>query len=127
MKLTAENVHNTFMECLFNDGEPTEGYKLGEGVNTKVGFHPDRLAQKEADIISMLNDLPSDFKTSGGGGTSFLSMCQDKDGIQWADLHQTMDELVCLGRAIGKVSFPMPKEMWDILPGGMPYINYKDN
>jgi len=53
---------------------------------------------------------------------SFLNMCIDKNGNQWADLHRTMDELVALGIATGKLSFLIPREMWSILPGGMPYL-----
>jgi hypothetical protein len=49
-------------------------------------------------------------------------MCQDKEDHQWTDFHQTMDELVCLGTAIGKLEYLMPREMWNVLPGGMPYI-----
>lgn len=122
MKLTAENVTNVFMACLFKDGEPTETYKTGEGVKTKAGFHPERLKDAEPDIISMLSELPNEFKKTGGGGWSFLNMCQDKNGNQWADFHKTMDELVILGNAIEKVKFQLPKEMWDVLPGGMPYL-----
>jgi hypothetical protein len=36
-----------------------------------------------------------------------------------------MDELVCLGLAIGRIAFLMPREMWEMLPGGMPYIVVK--
>lgn len=122
MNLTAEKVHTTFMNCLFNEGEPTDNYKIGEGVMMKVGFNPERLKESEPAIIEMLNDLPDEFKKTGGGGMSFLNMCNDKEGNQWADLHKTMDELVALGNATGKLSFLMPKEMWDVLPGGMPYL-----
>lgn len=122
MKLTAENVHNTFMYLLFKEGESTENYILGEGCISKVGFHPDRLIEKESDITEMLNQLPDEFKTSGGGGMSFLNLCNDKEGNQWCDLHQTMDELVTMGIATKKASFVMPREFWAILPGGMPYV-----
>jgi hypothetical protein len=37
-----------------------------------------------------------------------------------------MDELVCLGLAIGKVEFQMTRDMWSILPGGVPYFSVKD-
>lgn len=121
-KLNSENVHSTFMECLFKAGEPTENHIVAQGVMLKVGFHPERLKSKESIIAEMLNDLSDDFKKSEGGGMSFLNMCNDKDGIQWADLHQTMDELVCLGVASNKLSFLMPREMWDMMPGGVPYI-----
>jgi len=33
-----------------------------------------------------------------------------------------MEQLVCLGIAIGRVGYNLPKENWDILPGGVPYI-----
>jgi hypothetical protein len=122
MKLTSENVHNTFMECLFQEGESTENYVLAEGCITKVGFHPERLKSKESDIYEMLNQLPDEFKKSVGGGMSFLNMCNDKYGNQWSDLHQTMDELVTMGIASEKASFLMPREVWSVLPGGMPYV-----
>lgn len=126
MKLKAETVHDTFMKCLFKDDEPTDNHIVGEGVMTKAGFHPERLKENEKLITEMLADLPDDFKKSKGGGMSFLNMCNDKDGNQWADLHKTMDELVALGKAIGKLSFLMPREMWDVLPRGMPYIVVED-
>jgi len=122
MNLTAEKVNSTFLSCLFKEGENTETHIIGEGVMKKVEFNPERLKEKESVIIEMLNDLPDSFKATGGGGMSFLNMCQDKEDNQWTGFHQTMDELVCLGNAIGKLSFLMPKEMWSILPGGMPYL-----
>ena len=122
MNLTAEKVNTTFMNCLFKEGDPTDNHIIGEGVMMKVGFNPERLKESEPVIMEMLNDLPEEFKKTGGGGMSFLNMCNDKDGKQWADLHTTMDELVALGNATGKLSFLMPKEMWSVLPGGMPYI-----
>ena len=122
MNLTAEKVNSTFLTCLFKKGENTETHIIGDGVMKKVGFNPERLKENEPVIIEMLNDLPDSFKKDGGGGMSFLNMCQDKEDNQWTGFHQTMDELVCLGNAIGKLSFLMPKEMWSILPGGMPYL-----
>jgi len=66
--------------------------------------------------------LPDEFHTGKGGGWSFLDACNDRNGAQWTSLHRTMDQLVCLGHAIGAVSFCLPREMWKILPGGMPYF-----
>lgn len=122
MKLTAENVHLIFMNCLFKEDEQKENHKIGEGVMLNVGFHPERLALSELSIIEMLNELPDSFKKSGGGGMSFMNMCVDKNDTQWTDFHKTMDELVCLGNAIGKLTYLMPREMWSAFPGGMPYI-----
>jgi len=122
MKLTAENVNRIFLECMFEQGESTENYILGQGVITNVGFHPERLKQNEQNVSEMLNQLPEEFKKELGGGMSFLNMCNDKDGNQWSDLYATMDQLITLGISLNKVKFLMPREMWSVLPGGMPYI-----
>lgn len=120
-KLTAENVEKVFNECLFKDGEPTDNHKVGEGIRINIGFHPDRLKSAEPAIEEMLGCLHDNFRKSIGGGWSFLQMCEDKDGNQWAD-HQTMEKLVCLGTATGKMSFMLPRAFWMTLPGGMPYL-----
>ena len=70
----------------------------------------------------MLKELPIEFQKSGGGGMSFLNMCNNKEGNQWVDMHKTMDELVSLGNSIGKLSFLIPREFWSSFPGGVPYL-----
>lgn len=122
MQLTAENVHNTLMECLFHDGEDTSAHIIGEGIQKKVGFHPERLESHRDNITAMLNELPEPFHAATGGGWTFLNACNDKNGNQWTGLHATVDELVMLGNAIGKLKFLMPREMWSMFPGGMPYM-----
>lgn len=125
MKLTAENVEQVFLKCLFKEDEPKDNPIIAQGVMLKVGFHPERLKQSEPDIVSMLSDLPDSFKQSGGGGMSFLNACMTSDDVQWGE-HQNIDQLICLGIAAGKVSLPMPRDMWGILPGGVPYITVLD-
>lgn len=121
MNLTAQNVSEIFMNCLFKEGENTENHIVAEGVMTKVGFHPERLKEATPKIEAMVNELPDEFKPNGGGGMSFLNACMDKNGNHWAE-HSTIDQLVCLGVASGKLKYLMPREMWSILPGGMPYL-----
>lgn len=122
MNLSAQNVDTIFKYCLFKEGEPRETFALGDGVMMKVGFNPERLWEKTDDIKSMLAGLPDSFQSVVGGGDSFLNMCMDKEGSQWADLHLTMDQLVCLGRAINKIDYHMPREDWGFLPAGMPFL-----
>ena len=129
MKLTSENVENIFVTCLFEDKDdtinalenPNDAIKV-EGIMSNVGFHPDRIKEHTDDIVSMLDDLPNEFKADGGGGWSFLNACNDKDGNQWTDLHMRMEQLFMLGMAAGKAKYTLPKEMWNVLPGGMPYV-----
>ena len=109
MNLTAENVSKIFMDCLFKDGESTENYIMANGVMMNVGFHPERLKAAIPQIELMLNDLPDDFKSNGGGGMSFLNACMDKNDKHWGE-HQNVDQLVCLGIASEKLKYIMPKE-----------------
>lgn len=122
MELTAENVTNTVMACLYETPpEDTSKAVMVEGIVRRFGFDPERLKAREADIASMLSQLPKEFMADGGGGCSFLAACNRADGEQWTGLHQTMDELFCLGMAIGKVRLCLPRDLWSALPGGMPY------
>ena len=130
MDLTADNVMNVMKDCLLTpeEAEGVDAENLpdwiapAQGVLRSFGLHRERLEAHREDVKSMLEQLPDNFRKDGGGGWSFLNLCQRKDGSQWADLHQTMEALVAVGNALGYVEFPAPKEMWPMLPGGMPYI-----
>ena len=122
MKINSDDLHLVFVDCLFKDGEDTEGYVEVEGVQLHVGFHPERLEGHRKEIEDMLGDLPEEFKA----GWTFLNMNQDKSGAQWADLHLSMDELVVLGLALELITFTFPRAMWDVLPGGVPYIKVSE-
>lgn len=122
MKLTAENVDSVFRDCLFKDGEQTEDHVKVEGLVNTFGFHPERIKEHTEEIYSMLKQLPNSFQKDSGGGMSFLSACDDKDGNQWTGLHRTMEQLIVIGIGISKVKYCLPREMWDVMPGGMPYF-----
>ncbi len=120
-KLDPQRVEAIFLDCLFKEGEDTSKHIKAEGVIRNVGFHPERLENHKAEIVAMLEELPDEFKESGGGGMSFLNACNDKHGNQWTGLHLRMEQLFQLGVGIGKAKSLMPREMWGALPGGMPY------
>jgi len=119
--LNPEFVQAIFNDCLFKPGEDTSNHVKAEGISCNIGFHPARLESHKDEIVAMLDELPDDFKESGGGGMSFLNACNDKHGNQWTGFHQRMEQLFQLGIGIGKVKLLMPREMWSALPGGMPY------
>lgn len=125
MKLTAEKVEEIFEKCLFQEGEDTSKHVLAKGLVVNVGFHPGRLEASKNEIVELLDELPDSFKESGGGGMSFLAACDDKHGNQWTGEHRTMEQLFLLGIGIGKVVSPLPRDMWGILPGGVPYYTIK--
>jgi hypothetical protein len=120
--LSSENVERIFMDCLFKDGEDTSKAVIAEGIITSFGFHPERLETHKNDIHTMLKELPTEFQEKGGGGWTFLNACNDKNGDQWTDLHKIMEQLMCLGIAIGKCTIQLLREMWAMFPGGMPYF-----
>ena len=132
MKLTAENVDTVFKYCLYDSTENVDkneddipvGAKVAEGVMTRVAFDPSRLERRREDIKSLLDQIKPEFHLSGGGGWSFPNLCEDREGNQWTGLQQTCDLLVCLALASGMGEFPMPRNLWEILPGGVPYVTF---
>ncbi len=125
--LTIDNLMEVTMGCLYPKGEADlEAAIQVQGVVLSFGVDPIRLEKHKQDIIDMLSQLPETFHEKTGGGWSFLQACMDNKGNQWASHHKDMDNLVCLGLAIEKVSFNMPRDMWSAFPGGMPYFVVKE-
>lgn len=120
MTLTAKRVEAIFKDCLFKKGEDTSKHIKAMGVVGNVRFHPERLKIHEAEIVAMLDELPNEFKETGGGGTSFLNAAIDKHGNQWASFHQQIEQLFQLGIGLGKVRSLIPRKLWYTLPGEMP-------
>ncbi|MFA5130616.1 MAG: hypothetical protein WC477_06950 [Patescibacteria group bacterium] len=118
MELTAKNVESVLVDCLFNEGEPTDSAVKVAGAVSLFGFNPERLKNHKEDIVSMLMQLPEEFVDNGW---SFLNACTRRDGEQWGQ-HADIDKLLCLGLAVGRVEIPLPREAWAVLPGGMPYF-----
>lgn len=123
MELTSENVKRVFIECLSNEKEG-DNVRLVEAVhaNVKMAMRCDKLKFYQEEIQGMLMQLPRKFRETDGGGWSFLNLCTREDGTQWTGSHATMEQLVCLGIGCGKMKYLLPRSMWNILPGGMPYL-----
>lgn len=100
MDLTIENVDEAFRYCLFKKGEEhLHGTALiAESAALKIGFHPDRIAERTLDIAAMLEELPEEF--SAGGGWAFVEAVVTGDGEPWGGQHDA-DKLLALGIAAG--------------------------
>lgn len=125
--INPERVNEVFMDCLFREGEDTSQHVRAEGIVHTVGFHPGRLEEHRAEIEAWLAELPTEFRAREGGGWSFLNACNDRHGNQWTGLHQRMEQLFQLGIGLGLVACQMPRDMWAVLPGGMPYYVITDS
>jgi hypothetical protein len=122
-KLDAKRVWKIFEECLAKSCEPATLGTSAQGIAKEpVVFNSARLAAHKAEICGMFDELPANFTKNGGGGWSFLNACMDKHGRHWAE-QITVAQLLALGIAVGKAEFLMPsRDMWKIMPGGMPYF-----
>lgn len=127
MKLTVDNVGRIFKDCLSSE-------KKGKNVihvpavleNVEFAFDANKLSIYKTEIMSMINELPEQFHERSDGGWSFLQLCMKQDGTQWTDLHVAMEQLLCLGIGIKAMTYLLPRQMWDVLPGGMPYVSIID-
>jgi hypothetical protein len=114
MKLEPQAVEAIFNDCLGDEMSVC-------GIVSTFSYDPAKIDQHYDEIVDLLSQLPDSFKTSGGGGMSFLNACVDRDGNQWTGEHSVMEMLFLLGKATGHVSECLPRELWSVLPGGMPY------
>jgi hypothetical protein len=127
MTIDATEVNAAFLDSLFLDteivnGKPPVDAVIVEGVRGKYGFHFQRLGSHRSQVQAWLALLPVEFRANGGGGWSFLNACQTHDGEQWGE-HRDMEELFALAIGLGLARWVMPREMWAVLPGGMPYVS----
>jgi len=128
--ISAQRVEEIVKDCLYIsdeiiDGKPIVEPIIGKGILRDFGFYPSRLESHREEVRVMLMELPDQFKKSNGGGWSFLNACMTKNDEQWGG-HEDMERLFALGIGLGLVKFALPKDMWNVLPGGMPYITIED-
>lgn len=117
----SELTSNAFMDCLFKEGEDTTNHVKVEGLTSMFGLHPQRLEEKRELVTALLAELPAEFKE----GWSFLNLCTTKDGELWTGMHRVCEQLVVMAIGLGLMEYCMPREMWVILPGGVPYLMIK--
>ena len=98
-----------------------EGALVVEGIMRKFCFSKEKIDGHKEEIRALLNEMPKEFHKDTGGGMSFLNLCMTKDGDQWGE-QLNVEALVVLGIATGMASYLMPREMWSILPGAVPYV-----
>jgi hypothetical protein len=129
MDLTSQNVNAIIVDCLYRseelqglkDGAAPEGAILVPGITHDFGFHPERLQAHKDEVLSFIEQLPVNFLREPGGGWSFLNLCMTKDDEQWGE-HLDCEALYVLAAGLKLAGFCLPKKMWEILPGGMPYV-----
>lgn len=117
----SELTDNAFMDCLFKEDKDTTNHVKVEGITSMFELHPQRLEEKQKLVTALLAELPEEFKE----GWSFLNLCITKDGEQWTGMHRICEQLAVMAIGLGLMEYCMPREMWIILPGGVPYLIIK--
>jgi len=133
MRLTPKNVQAVLVECLFLDeeltpeGDPRAGLEmvLADGIAVRMGFHKARLEAQRDTVKKLLDQLPSNFRRSDGGGWSFLNLCTRSDGTVWGEQCDAED-LLLLGNGLGLMEPILARGAWHLFPGGVPYFVYND-
>ena len=120
-RLSPDRVEAVFADCLLREGETAEAGVAAAGVVHATLLHRGRLSGHSGEVRAMLGELPEQFHAGTGDGWSFLNACYDRHGEQWTGLHATMERLFQLGEGLGLVKSLLPRELWGVLPGGMPY------
>jgi len=139
MELTQKNVDEVVKDCMPKDGEITaaqaqdildgktqsDKFILVKGIVSTFAFVREKIEKHKEDIRSMLSELPENFRKDKGGGWTFLNACNRADGVQWTGFHRDMEALFCVGIAADLVEWTAPREMWEVMPGGVPYVAIK--
>ncbi len=120
-KLTAEAVEAVLLSAL-PETKDTQGECVEiQGVMGTFRLQKRSLQEQSLTIKELLAQLPNEFYADEGGGWSFLNMCTTANGSLWGQ-QRDVNNLIVLGLGLELVSFLMPRELWEALPGGMPYV-----
>lgn len=128
----SEAVSRIYTACLYPDveadllgkQEAMKQGKFGAGILTDTVFKPSSLLTHRAEIFALLRRMPAAFHRGSGDGWSFLNLCNDAAGNLWTGEHRQMEKLVSLAMALGVGQFIFPRDLWEALPGGMPYVGF---
>lgn len=129
MHIIADKVHEALKDSLYRDDEitdrdiPSDAVRV-EGILNSFAFNPARLEAHRTEVAGWLASLPRSFRENEGGGMSFLNACYDDTDQHWGE-HRSMDALFVLGCGLGLAKCVLPREMWKVFPGGMPYYSIK--
>lgn len=113
-----------FTASELTDGSPPSNAVLVEGIVSNFALHPERLESHRAEVLAICKELLTDeFIVGKGGGWTFLNLCMSRTGEMLG--HRTSEALYVLAAGLGFARSLMPREMWDALPGGVPYVSFE--
>lgn len=128
-KINEEEVTKCFCDCLFREeeidenGQPAPEKVIVKGLTATFYLNKNRLENYRPKIEYWIKQLPTDFIK----GYTFLNLCFDNKGIQWTSLHRTCEQLLVMSIGLNLACYcTSDREFWNMLPGGMPYIQFEN-
>lgn len=120
--INSDEVMQVFDACHVQPEKELPDMVKVEGIISVFYFKKSELSRHKEQVKTWLAALPEYFQAEQGGGWSFLYACQDRNGVQWTGFHHVMDKLFSLGIALELVQYCLPREYWEHMPGGVPYM-----
>lgn len=117
----AEKVHEITEYCLAEADFSVDDSIVANGLVNNFAFSTSKLKERKQDVIEILAEMHPNFRRDIGGGWTFLNLPMDKNDHHWCE-QPTAEKLVALGIGLGLVKYSFPRELWNNLPGGVPYI-----
>lgn len=118
----SEIVNTIFERCLLIGTKIEESDQIIiDCIVQKFVLSKSEIQNNKDEIVRILNCMHDNFKLGSGGGWSFLRLPFDKYDRHWCE-HPTAEKLCALGIALGIVKFQFPRDLWESLPGGVPYL-----
>lgn len=124
--LTVDAVMEIWNACVAAPGDPEDDQVRIDGASMDGRFSRTRLLNHRMRLRTMLVELPDNFLQSGGGGWTMLNGCVDRHQRFWTSDQRTVDRLVILGIGAGVANWTLERNLWDLLPSGMPYFQVLD-
>jgi len=125
-RLTNKAVDNLFEICMYCLSDSAKDILNVSGIINAYTFNRTKITENTSLIYDLLLELPDEFHINKGGGWSFLNACIDRHGNQWTDYHFQIEKLFCLGIAANKARWMTSRDLWKLLPGGVPYVSVGD-
>lgn len=124
----AKEIEDVLKDCLYKEEElidagPPPDAIIVDGIMSKFALHPGRIAANKEKIAAFCNQMADEFQRKKGGGWTFLNLCMTKEGVQWGE-HHNCEQLVVLAIASDQGCYPLPRMLWQAMPGGMPYVQF---
>jgi|SRR5690606_34870302 len=123
----AARIVEAMAQSLYDDPaitEPPDGSVIVRGIVHTFAMDPQKLEKQRETVTNVIKEVVSDaFFVGKGGGWSSLNLCLDRQGDQWCE-RPTMEALCVLSIGLGLAKWCLPRDLWPVLPGGMPYIQF---